>query len=269
MKAFVFDVEFTWGFQARVAGLSKSPPSYIFPPPTTVIGALAESIARRLGRGEMDGAELMREISKSLLSISFKSINAIPSSFMSIYRSYAIGSRGGTSYPTVKDVEVYRSFDAPAKGSTFMGTMDDEPPRVRYFMAFRDNSLVTSEDIWSVKRLGSKESLVAVVKVFEASVTTSGKKGKVCSAFPMAEGIEIKSNAYLTLTEHYVNPYSFSASPAEVFVTKPNEVVPYAVFVPIIIDKEPCCEVEIKTEKYTLYSFRYDEKEEEVVGIAV
>jgi CRISPR-associated protein Cas5a/b/c len=269
MKAFVFDVEFTWGFQARVAGLSKSPPSYIFPPPTTVIGALAESVARRLGRGEMEGVELMREISKSLLSISFKSLNALPSSFMSVCRTYAIGSRGGVPYPTARDVVVYKSFDAPAKGSTFVGTLDGEPPRLRYFLAFRDSALVAPEDIWSIKRLGSKESLVAVVEVFEASVTPSGKRGRVCSAFPRVEGVEIKSNASLTLTEHYVNPYSFSESPAEVFITKPEEVVPFAVFVPIIIDKEPCCEIEITTEKYTMYRFRYEDKEEEVVGIAV
>jgi CRISPR-associated protein (Cas_Cas5). len=99
MRAYSVDIEFMWGFQARVAGLGKSPPSFLFPPPTTLIGAIAASYGRRVGRGEAEGVGLMLELSKSILALSFRTINAIPLTFMDVGRVIAPGSRGGVELP--------------------------------------------------------------------------------------------------------------------------------------------------------------------------
>lgn len=267
MKAFVFDVEFLWGFQARVAGLSKSPPSYLFPPPTTVIGALSESLARRLGIGERDGVGIMRELSQDLIAISFKPLNAFPSSYMTLSRVLAIGNRKDTNYPTPKDVYLYKSFDAPARGSTFLGTIDGQPPIIRYFIIFKDSSRVTHDDIWRIKRIGSRESLVSVARAWNADVKLEGTEGVVATAVPEVEGIEIASRGG-TIREYYVYPYRFSDAPAKIYLTDPSLVRPFIIPIPYVLQEFSFLEVKVHSPSFSIFSLRFEGQEDKVVGLA-
>lgn len=168
MKGIVFDVEFLWGFQARVSGMSKSSPSFLFPPPTTVLGAIAEAYARR--RGFSEGRTLtLYELAKNTLALSYKPLNMIALQFQDINRIISIrtSSEKKITYPSTKDP--YGSFDAPARGKTIVSTIDDNPPRMRIFVVFNDEANVFSDDIWKIKRIGSKESMVSVIEVLEGS----------------------------------------------------------------------------------------------------
>ncbi|MEM4886214.1 MAG: type I-A CRISPR-associated protein Cas5a, partial [Thermofilum sp.] len=71
MKGFLADVEFIWGFQSRVVGMSKSSPSFLLPPPTTVLGAIAEAYARRKGLSEGRASATMTELAKDLLLLTY------------------------------------------------------------------------------------------------------------------------------------------------------------------------------------------------------
>ncbi|MCD6348545.1 MAG: type I-A CRISPR-associated protein Cas5, partial [Candidatus Korarchaeota archaeon] len=114
--AFSADVEFTWGHASRQAGMSKSPSSFLYPPPTTVIGAVAASIGRRLGWGEDRGREIMRLIASKLLAISLRPLNFFPMRFQDINRILAVKVTSGKLYPNPLDIP--KSFDAPARGKT-------------------------------------------------------------------------------------------------------------------------------------------------------
>ncbi|MEZ0345233.1 MAG: type I-A CRISPR-associated protein Cas5a [Infirmifilum sp.] len=268
MKAYIFDVEFTWGFQARIAGLSKSPPSYLFPPPTTVIGAIAERVARRLGRGEASAVETMSTISSSLLALTFKPLNVFPSHYMTLSRVYAIGNRGGVNYPTARDVYLYKSFDAPARGSTFYGTVDGEPPRIRYFVVARDDTVVTLGDLWGVKRLGSRESLVSVVMAAEARVEQKMSEGRVFTAVPLAQGVEVLEGEESCLREYYVYPYNLSDAPVRIYHLNPSLVIQYLIPIPYFETSKQGLKVRVDGEKFVIYQVRSEEGVEGVVGLA-
>jgi len=164
MKGFVFDVEFMWGFQARVIGMSKTSPSFSFPPPTTVLGAIAEAHARRKGLGE-GRTSTLNELAKGTLALSYKPLNMITLQFQDINKIVSVRVAGGVRYPSVKDP--YGSFDAPARGKTIASSLDEKPPRMRVFAVFKNEVDVTPDDIWRIKRLGSKESMVSVIEVVE------------------------------------------------------------------------------------------------------
>ncbi len=268
MKAYVFDVEFLWGFQSRVAGLSKSPSSYLFPPPTTVLGALAERLARRLRYGERDGVRLITELSGDLIAISFRPLNTFPISYMTLARVIAMGQRGGVSYPTPREVYVYKSFDAPAKGSTLLGSIDGRPPRIRYFVIFKDCSKLRLDDIWAIRRIGSRESLVAVVDVWEAKIVRRDKEGFVITAVPEDEGITILSDLSGAFREYYVYPYALTDPPAKTQLMDPSRVKPFLIPVPEVSGLQNPLEVSTDEVKYTIYTLNYGKEEEKVVGLA-
>jgi CRISPR-associated protein Cas5a/b/c len=186
MRGFVFDVEYCWGFQARIAGMSKTSSSYLFPPPSTILGAIAESYNRRKGKSESEGISTMINLSKKVISLTFRSINAIPISFQDLNRIIAIRTSAGEEYPST--VEVYKSFDAPARGKTILSSIDDKPPSLRVVMIV-DADLI-AEDFWKIKRIGSKESLVSVINVEELSVEKIGKEFETKYAVPILEGVE-------------------------------------------------------------------------------
>ncbi|MGC8987803.1 hypothetical protein [Infirmifilum sp.] len=268
MKAYVFDVEFLWGFQSRVAGLSKSPPSYLFPPPTSVLGALAERLARKLKFGEMDGVRLIIELSRDLVAISFRPINAFPISYMTLSRVIAIGQRGGVSYPTSQDVHVYKSFDAPAKGSTLLGSIDGQPPRIRYYIVFRGGERLSPDDIWAIRRIGSRESPVAVVNVWEAKIAGTDKEGFVYTAVPEDRGVTILSGSSGSFREYYVDPYVLTDSPAKTLLMNPSQVKPFLVPVPEISGVQSPLYVSVEGGRYVIYTVIYEGQEEKVVGLA-
>ncbi len=192
MKGFLFDVEFMWGFQARVAGMSKSSSSYSFPPPTTILGALAESYSKSRGLSESRSTQTIIELSKKILALGYRSINAIPITFQDLSRVLALGSRGGINYPSTRDV--YGSFDAPARGKTVMSSIDNNerpaPPRLRVMIVLRNGADINSEDIWKIRRIGSRESLVSVINVIEKVPEVIKGHVKTNYSLPLVDGIE-------------------------------------------------------------------------------
>uniref|UniRef100_A0A7C4BA15 CRISPR-associated protein Cas5 n=1 Tax=Thermofilum pendens TaxID=2269 RepID=A0A7C4BA15_THEPE len=267
MRAYSVDVEFMWGFQARVAGLGKSSPSFLFPPPTTLIGALAASYSRRVRRGESEGVELMLELSGHILALSFRPLNAMPLAFMDVGRVIAPGYRGGEHYPTAKDVLVYKSFDAPARGSTIMGSLDDKPPRIRYVLVVEDGAPITPEDMWGIRRLGSKESLVSVVGVEKVSASwlggSLGDRAKTLYATPRVEGLQVDEHGPVA-REFYVNPYRLDRPPSTAYV-QGVRVTPY--LIPLRL--EGYLEVWGALEEYSFYEIEDPEEGANVVvGVA-
>ena len=192
---YIIDVEFTWGFQARVVGLSKTNPSYLYPPPTTFIGALASSIAKRKYLGEKEGRELMVKLCKSLEAIAFRPLNCIPIRYEDINRIITIKVAGGVKFPNPKKVR--ESFDSPARGKTSLISLDENPPRIRYIVIFKEDKVtrdINKEDFYSINRLGSKESVVSVIDVsrYENIDTIKDACEITYYSFPLNSGIEQK-----------------------------------------------------------------------------
>ena len=170
-SAFIVDVEFVWGFQTRIAGLSKTSPSFYYPPPTTFLGALSESIARGLGVGESAGREIIKSLSRGLLAIGVRPINYIPLKYEDINKIIAVGVRKGVHYPNPKDIS--GSYDSPARGKTIVVSLDDNSPTLRFLLVFREGKIELRGKIielderyfWRIHRLGSKESRISVIDV--------------------------------------------------------------------------------------------------------
>ncbi len=165
MKGFLADVEFIWGFQSGIVGMSKSTPSFLLPPPSTVLGAIAEAYARRKGLSEGRSPTTICYLAKDLLVLTYKPLNAVPLSYQDLNKVIAVRVSGGTKYPSVQDP--YGSFDAPARGKTILSTIDEKPPTLRIFAVFKISADVTADDLWRIRRIGTKESLVSVVDVIE------------------------------------------------------------------------------------------------------
>jgi len=233
MKGFLFDVEFMWGFQARIAGMAKSSPSYIFPPPTSILGSLAESYARRKGLSESKSVETMRELSNVLLTLAYKPCNAVPIVVQDLNRIIAIRTAAGVSYPSLMDV--YGSFDAPARGKTILSSINNEPPILRVMLVFKEGSDVIVDDIWRMKRIGSKESMISVIKVVEG-IPEILKDGiiKTKYSFPHIDGMDWDHDGEY-VEQYFVPPIpilgqSLVDSPSALYLR--SQVVKYVIGVP-------------------------------------
>jgi CRISPR-associated protein Cas5a/b/c len=223
MIGFIVDTEFVWGFQARIVGLSKTSPSFYYPPPTTFLGALAEVIAREYNIGEDLGRFVINELSRNLLAIGFRPLNCVPIKYEDLNRLIMIRAVGGTIKSPLP-TSLQTSFDSPARGKTILASLDDSSPKLRWFLVFKDEFLTIKNDklkekinkiemkdelFWKIHRLGSKESRVCVVDV---DVTKGIKKlsGIVITnySFP-TEAIGNDSEEKIRRWEHeiYVDPF--------------------------------------------------------------
>ena len=230
MRGFLFDVEFMWGFQARVAGMSKTSPSYIFPPPSSILGTLAESYARRKGFSEGKSVETMHKLSNELLALAYRPINAIPIVFQDLNKIIAIRTAGGITYPSVKE-DIYGSFDAPARGKTILSTVNEKPPMLRIMLVVKENSDITIDDIWKIKRVGSKESMVSVINVIEDQPEVIRDRIITQYSFPLVDGIEWDKEG--ECVEQYFVPIlgqPLTDSPSKLYLNA--QVVKYIIGVP-------------------------------------
>ena len=231
MKGFLFDIEFTWGFQSRIVGMSKTSPSYSFPPPTTILGALAESYSKSRNLSESRGVQTMIELSREILAFGYRSLNAVPVSFQDINRVLALGSRGGISYPSTRDV--YGSFDAPAKGKTLLSSVDDNPPRLRSMIVFSDETDVNAEDIWKIRRIGTKESLVSIIDVVEKTPEVVKDTVKTNYSLPIVDNeIKIEDKGGFFIDLYFVplirNP--LADAPSRLYLE--SKVIKYKIAIP-------------------------------------
>lgn len=214
MIGFIMDVEFVWGFQARIAGLSKTSPSFYYPPPTTFLGAIAEVIAKELEFGEKRGKEIISLLSQKLLAIGWRALNCTPVKYSDINRILAIKITSGILYPNPKDLA--KSFDSPARGKTILSSLDSEAPKIRWFLIFKDESfefdgtrITIDESIfWKIHRLGSKESRVSVIDVSSADPEIFQGEVITSYSFPVEDGINpMMINEHAWEFEVYINPF--------------------------------------------------------------
>jgi len=229
MIGYIVDVEFVWGFQARIAGLSKTPPSFYYPPPTTFLGALAEVIAKDYKIGESKGREIISKLSENLLAIGWKPINCIPIKYADINRILAVRIVSGIYTPDPKNLA--KSFDSPARGKTILSALDDNAPKIRWFLVFKNDQfkfngdkIKVEEDIfWRIHRLGSKESRVSVVDVTKTDIEVTKNKVITNYSFPIEDGITsaMKKRGKWEF-EIYINPFEVRA-----YDDKENPVINY------------------------------------------
>ena len=223
MICFIVDTEFVWGFQARVVGLSRTSPSFYYPPPTTFLGALAEVIAKDYHIGEDLGKFIINELSRNLLAIGVRPINCVPIKYEDLNRVIMIRAVGGTiKSPSLTNLQA--SFDSPARGKTILASLNNEAPKLRWIVIFKDEYLtvengklkeridkieLSKDFFWKIHRLGSKESKVCVVNVF-GTRDVKKKSGIVITnySFP-TEAIDNNSDEKIRRWEHevYVDPF--------------------------------------------------------------
>lgn len=251
MIAYLVDMEFVWGFQARVVGLSKTNPPFLYPPPTTFLGALAETIAKKYGFGEKRGIDVILALSKNLLGIGFRPLNFIPLRYEDISRIIAVRIRSGKLYPNPEDLG--GSFDSPARGKTVLNSLDGEAPCMKWFLIFRNENIIVGDQevslsenyFWKIRRLGSKESMVSVVnvKTIENTSIASGDVVYTMYSFPSSSDTRTQPLSGHWEKEIYVNPFNMqSYNPVKSYIEGKRLTTFY---VPIMKTKEP---PEIKVE---------------------
>ena len=250
---FIVDLEFTWGFQSRVAGLSKTSPSFYYPPPTVILGGIAESIARKHEIGESDGKKLIPALSKNLLAIGVRPLNCIPITYQALSRIIAIREAGGVKYPTPKPKYIFKSFDAPARGHTILSTIDGDAPQMKLFIVFKSDEInfngrklkLSENGFWRIHRLGSKESLVSVLDVtrIDSEMLNEIRNSitETTYSFPIGGGFNIALIKCMGLwrEEEYIDPFR-----VEGYDERENPVVNYMLGRKLIKFKMPLKSVE-------------------------
>jgi len=266
---FLVDIEFVWGFQARVAGLSRTSPSFYYPPPTSFLGALAESLAKKYNIGEDEGRKIILNISQNLLAIGIRPINCIPIKYEDISRIITVRILSGKLCPDPKNLK--SSFDSPARGKTVMSSYNDEAPKIRVFIVLRNNEIslrdkkvrISVEDFWRIHRIGSKESIVSVSSVELVSVEQKSNFAITKYSFPLLDGINPKNEEGTSWKDEvYLSPFMKSEySPAKEYLTGKNTLT---FKVPIKVSlSDPAYSVEYN-KKFSAYS--YKNGEEVVIG---
>ncbi|MDJ0270744.1 MAG: type I-A CRISPR-associated protein Cas5a [Aigarchaeota archaeon] len=276
MIGFTVDVEFVWGFQAKVVGYSKTSPSFYYPPPTTILGALAEYVAKEYALGEHKGKEIIPKLAQNLLALGIRPLNCIPLKFSDINKLIAIRLTGGTKYPTPSDP--YGSFDAPAMGKTILASLNEKPPQLRIYIVLendrididdRDEIMLDKQVLWGVHRLGSKESVVSVLTVsdFQPDVK-NGRINTTSYSFPLIDGVKLVSELQPKwVLETLVNPFKIKAynendNPLRNYLAGQN-IVKY--YLPIMMgpDDSPLYMLEL-SHNLCIYELNEDEK---VIGL--
>jgi CRISPR-associated protein Cas5a/b/c len=225
MIGLIVDVEFVWGFQARVVGLSKTSPSFYYPPPTTFLGAVAEVIAKENNIGEDVGKLIIDELSRNLLALGLRPLNCVPIKYEDLNRIIMIRV-SGNEIKSPLPTKPYDSFDSPARGKTILSSLDKNPPRIRWLMVFKSdemkvvNSILRSkideislkeEHLWKIQRIGSKESRVSVINVkkLKRPDLQYSEKGYVITnySFPLSSLSNGDEIVRRWENEVYINPF--------------------------------------------------------------
>ncbi|MEM0488570.1 MAG: type I-A CRISPR-associated protein Cas5a [Candidatus Bathyarchaeia archaeon] len=219
MIGFLIDVEFVWGFQSKVVGYSKTSPSFAYPPPTTILGAIAEHIAKENILGEGKTNEVIPMLSRNLLAIGLRPLNCLSIKFSDLNRLIAIRITGEKGrYPSATDL--YGSFDAPATGKTILASLDAEPPKIRLYLVFKDSSvgrigdkeiIIDKYAMWNIHRLGSKESIVSVVDVREFEPQKLTGELNTRYSFPLIDGVTVIEDVIRKWSQELlINPFNLT-----------------------------------------------------------
>ncbi|RLE55171.1 MAG: type I-A CRISPR-associated protein Cas5 [Candidatus Methanomethylicota archaeon] len=265
MIAFLVDIEFLWGFQARIAGLSKTSPSFYYPPPSTILGALSEAIARKNYLGEREGKKLIPLLSQDLLAIGFRAKNYIPLKYEDLNKIITVRKVGAKDVKTKKNIQIMaphplyldKSFDSPARGKTILSTLDCNPPIIRFFIVFREGRVVFNDkDIkidedcfWRIHRLGSKESRISTINVIKIS-SPEMLTGRVSTtfSFPLLDGlVPLFEKTGSWEQEWYINPFEIGA-----YDEKENPITNYMLGEKIVPFKVPILRGVLNIPEYVL-----------------
>jgi len=211
---YLADIEFVWGFQAKIVGLSKTSPSFYYPPPTTFLGSIAEVIAKENSLGEEKGRKIMPAFSERILALGVKPLNCIPIKYEDLNRVIAVKITGKTGL-CPDPANLRSSFDSPAVGKTIFSTFDENPPILRYFLVLKDEKikvddigLVLNEDVfWKIHRIGSKESLVSCKEIRKVNLDFVKEEAFTTYSFPLTENtILVSEREGSWQKETYINP---------------------------------------------------------------
>jgi CRISPR-associated protein Cas5a/b/c len=287
MFGIIVDTEFAWGFQARVVGLSKTTPSFYYPPPTTFLGALAEAIAKDNNIGEDLGKFIISELSRNLLAIGFKPLNCIPIKYEDLNRIIMIRVVSKNKIKSPLPDNLYGSFDSPARGKTVLSSLNDDAPQVRWFLIFKNNEISVENNqlklridkifldekyFWKIHRLGSKESVISVINVkkFNSDEIKIIENGKVITnyAFPKTHVKDGEEIIRKWGDEVYVNPFK------DIYVDEKGILSKYygepdslTVFkIPIIISFQNPPSYVITLNNGKAYAVQYKNNQEVVIG---
>jgi len=276
MIGYIVDVEFVWGYQCKLASFTRGSSPYLYPPPTTFLGALAESIARHRKIPERKGLEIIDKLSSITLAIGLRPLNCFPMKINDLSRIISFKLTSGKKYPRPDE----NSFDASAMGRTILSTYDEEAPKIRWFIVFSTNEIddikITEEDFWRIHRIGSKESRVSVINMKKVKPEISDKPLTNYS-FPLLKGVNIKEVIEERWeTECYIRPYKVKIYENDIMALKSifNIKTPrkssieftskMCVFkVPILSSPFNPPEIKLDLNDWTIY--RYEE--EYVVGV--
>ncbi|MFN4337161.1 MAG: type I-A CRISPR-associated protein Cas5a [Candidatus Nitrosocaldus sp.] len=270
MIGFLIDVEFVWGFQSKIVGYSKTSPSFTYPPPTTILGAIAEHIAKENVLGEGKAREVIPMLSKKLLAIGLRPVNCLSIKFSDLNRLIAIRITTGIHYPTTKDLS--GSYDAPATGKTILTSLNGEPPKLTLYLVFEDSSvgrigdkeiIIDKYAMWNIHRLGSKESIVSVIDVKEFEPQKLTGELTTTYSFPLIDGVTlIKDVIQKWSQELLINPFNLQLyDPVTQYLLGQKTV---RFYVPIL--ESPNCQPTYKLKVAgNTCGYKYDE--EVLVGI--
>ncbi|MEM0266205.1 MAG: type I-A CRISPR-associated protein Cas5a [Archaeoglobaceae archaeon] len=276
MIGFIADYEFDWGFQARIVGLSKTSPSFLYPPPTTFLGALAEAVAKENEIGESKARELMAKLSENLCAIGWKALNCVPLKYSDINRLITIRKVGVKEKMTKKDIQILaphpeymdKSFDSPARGKTILSSLNEKAPTIRWFLVFKEPRItlngrkieICGDLFWKIHRIGSKESRVSAVNVEKVDV--QAKKGVVQTTYSFPVDFGIKELGWINQKwdfEVYMNPFAQHKDPISSYLSGKN-AIPFRV--PIVVNPKTLPEYRLEVENYVAYT----SGEETVIG---
>ena len=215
MIGFRVDIEFLWGFQCKIPGLSKSSPSFSYPPPTVFLGSLAEAISKEHHFGELEGKKLIPALSRNLLAVGIRPLNCMPVKFSDINKMIAIRRTGKGRFPSPRDP--YGSFDAPSTGKTLLTPLGREAPIIRLLMVFQEGVIhkdtvdieLTEQVFWCIHRIGSKESRVSVIDVERLTPTISDGRVVTTYSYPLLGGVSPEKSIEPSWSpEDVVNPFT-------------------------------------------------------------
>jgi len=176
MEFILARVKFSWGFATRLQPQSKMRMAMKYPPPTTLIGALAYPWTRSIkGRIEVikRGNKIIsaaEELKKRIIDVSI-SLDKEPSmygDYLKVNRYY----RGKVESAVT------------ALPSSFLYSNVDTIADLVYLMEKVDNSLERAA--WGITRMGSRESVVSVESVYIGeAISKKGEIARTRFSFPI------------------------------------------------------------------------------------
>jgi CRISPR-associated protein Cas5 subtype I-A len=170
MKAYLVTLRFHWGYSIRNYFASRVTDTYIVPPLNTVVGALAMANCARNGIH-------VENVSKASNAKNFAS-RIKYAAFMFKYKpiKFTILLRYSTSIYWLTEYDVQRETKTSQLFNAMQFGLNSYLNGIMNMLVITD---LDKADLYSINRLGSKESIISVISVKEVSSTKINKGDKV------------------------------------------------------------------------------------------